>query len=342
MSRAAVSPFVGRAAALGEVEAVLAAARNGTGTLLLVTGEPGVGKSRLAREAVACAAGYRTAWHRCAPAAAAFRPWTRLLGALAPGAAILPPTPVDREAVFDDVVDLLAVSAAETPLLLVLDDVHDADPSSLELLDHLAHQLVATRIVVLATSRDGAWSGREPQRGALSGPAAACRWGTCRSTTWPRCSTPPGRRWPRTRCAWWPTGPAATPCWSRSWPPSCGRGAASAIRSPRSPCPSRCERWSPPGARGCPRPAAGPSPPRRRWTVTATRTCSLRYSRCRAPRWSVCWTRPGTRGWSSRAARRCGTTCCATPSCHTFRQPSSSTCMPAPRPRSAPAEPTPR
>jgi hypothetical protein len=167
-------PLVGRSEAVAEVEAVLAAGRAGRGTLVLVTGEAGVGKSRLALEALARAAGYRTAWHGCEPAAAAFRPWVRLLRTAAPGRADVfpdggPPTEGMRERMFDDVVDLLAISAADTPLLMVLDDVHDADASSLELLGHVARQLLATRVVIIATCRDGeaAWHGRGRIRGEL-------------------------------------------------------------------------------------------------------------------------------------------------------------------------------
>ena len=167
-------PLVGRSEAVAEVEAVLAAGRAGRGSLVLVTGEAGVGKSRLVQEVVSRAAGYRTAWHGCEPAAAAFRPWVRLLRTVVPGRADVfpdggPPTEGMRERMFDDVVDLLATSAADTPLLMVLDDVHDADASSLELLGHVARQLRATRVVIIATCRDGeaAWQGRGRIRGEL-------------------------------------------------------------------------------------------------------------------------------------------------------------------------------
>jgi AAA ATPase domain len=182
-------PLVGRSAAVAGIEAVLADGRAGAGALLLITGEAGVGKSRLARETVALAADYRTAWHGCEPGSSAFRPWARLLRAVAPdgaafpGAAAEPATPwrdafLDatlatdgiRSRMFDDVVDLLATSAADTPLLLVFDDLHEADASSIELLGHVARQLRATRVVIVATCRDGeaAWSGRGRIRGELA------------------------------------------------------------------------------------------------------------------------------------------------------------------------------
>jgi AAA ATPase domain len=186
-------PLVGRSSAVAGIEAVLADGRAGAGALLLITGEAGVGKSRLAREAVALAADYRTAWHGCEPGSSAFRPWARLLRAVAPDGATFPGAAAvataggtapwrdaflevaqapegTRASMFDDVVDLLATSAADTPLLLVLDDVHEADASSLELLGYVARQLRATRVVIVATCRDGeaAWSGRGRIRGELA------------------------------------------------------------------------------------------------------------------------------------------------------------------------------
>jgi len=129
----------------------------------------------------------------------AFRPWARLLRAIAPDGAVSPGADLSQAAfrgaaggdaapwpdafpdvapategararMFDDVIDLLATSAADTPLLLVLDDVHDADASSLELLGYVARQLRATSVVILATCRDGeaAWAGRGRIRGELA------------------------------------------------------------------------------------------------------------------------------------------------------------------------------
>jgi hypothetical protein len=78
-------PFVARAGVLAEVDSALAAARAGRGTLLTVTGEPGIGKTRLAEEAAGRAAGFEVVWTWC-PAAAegtALRPWSRVLRVLA-------------------------------------------------------------------------------------------------------------------------------------------------------------------------------------------------------------------------------------------------------------------
>jgi hypothetical protein len=55
-------PLVARAGVLVEVDSVLAAARAGRGALLTVTGEPGIGKTRLAEEAAERAGGCEVVW----------------------------------------------------------------------------------------------------------------------------------------------------------------------------------------------------------------------------------------------------------------------------------------
>ena len=61
---------------------------------------------------------------------------------------------------FDDVSEILAAAAAEEKLLLVLDDLHDAGPSSLELLADAAPTFRSNGVVVLATARDDEFSWR--------------------------------------------------------------------------------------------------------------------------------------------------------------------------------------
>ena len=80
-------PLVARAGVLAEVDSVLAAARAGRGELLMVTGEPGIGKTRLAEEAARRADGFEVIWTWCpaAAGAAALRPWSRLLRIVAGG-----------------------------------------------------------------------------------------------------------------------------------------------------------------------------------------------------------------------------------------------------------------
>jgi hypothetical protein len=163
-------PLVGRTAALAELDEVLAAGRRSWGELVLITGEAGIGKTRLAEEAAERAVAYRIAWCACGPAGAVpFQPWRRLFKAVGlrpPDLALANGFEVGsgRAAGFDEVVDELAAAAADVPILAIFDDLHEADPSSLELLSYLAPQLRATRLVVLATARDAlaVWAERLP------------------------------------------------------------------------------------------------------------------------------------------------------------------------------------
>ena len=121
-------------------------------------GEPGIGKSRLVAEvargphttrAPPCCAG------RCheepigpfAPFVEALRPLGELRAepAADPGAA--------RLRLFDEVAGLLAGAAGERPVLLVLDDLHWADPATLRLLAHLAAAPEPAALLLVGTYR---------------------------------------------------------------------------------------------------------------------------------------------------------------------------------------------
>jgi DNA-binding SARP family transcriptional activator len=98
----AADELVGRDDHLAALEGVLAGARGGRGRVVLVAGEPGIGKTRLAEEAArrGAAAGMQVAWGRCheGDGAPALWPWAqvvrRLAAELAPGqlAALLGPS----------------------------------------------------------------------------------------------------------------------------------------------------------------------------------------------------------------------------------------------------------
>src|SRR6478609_7664013 len=78
--------FVGRETERAEIRAALARAAAGQGGLILLVGEPGIGKSRLADEASddARGRGFEVVWGRCweGEAPPAYLPWTQLLRAL--------------------------------------------------------------------------------------------------------------------------------------------------------------------------------------------------------------------------------------------------------------------
>jgi DNA-binding CsgD family transcriptional regulator/tetratricopeptide (TPR) repeat protein len=182
--------FVGRGRELEMVRARLDRACAGTGGALLLAGEPGIGKTRLAEESVAEARrrGMTVLWGRCheGEGAPAFWPWVQILRAylrdrdgatvrqdMAGGAAdiatILPelrdlapdlpqPPPGDPEQIrfrlFDAIASFLGRAAVRRPLLLVLDDLHWADTASLALLGFLADEIRRARVLILATYRD--------------------------------------------------------------------------------------------------------------------------------------------------------------------------------------------
>src|SRR6185312_8606417 len=71
-------PLVARAGVLAEAGSVLTAARAGRGALLTITGEPGIGKTRLAEEAAERAGEFEVVWTWGAVAGgAALGPWSR-------------------------------------------------------------------------------------------------------------------------------------------------------------------------------------------------------------------------------------------------------------------------
>jgi DNA-binding CsgD family transcriptional regulator len=159
--------LVGRARELARLGSWLDRAREGVGRLVLCAGEPGIGKTRLAQELAdrARAEGVPVAWGACTEAedAPALWPWRQVLSGLgvdltavlAAGGSV-----EDRFRAVDAVGSALRDAAGPGGLLVVLDDVHRADPASLALLCHVAVAAASTGMLVLAAHRD-----REPGRG---------------------------------------------------------------------------------------------------------------------------------------------------------------------------------
>ena len=182
--------FVGRDAELKQLRRALAEACAGQGRLVLVAGEPGIGKTRIACELAdqARVAGMQVLSARMweADGAPAFWPWEQILRSWAETcaperlaqvlgadaaviaqlvpeiAARLPglPAPPQLDAAaarfrqFDTVTRILKRVAGSGPLVVVLDDLHRADASSLRLLQFLAQQVGDTRLLVIGTFRD--------------------------------------------------------------------------------------------------------------------------------------------------------------------------------------------
>jgi eukaryotic-like serine/threonine-protein kinase len=198
------APIVGRRPELEELTAVLADAAGGSGALVLVEGEAGIGKTRLAETLgeQAAAAGHSVLWGAAwdAGGAPAYWPWTQVvrallaerpadelredLGAGAPYVAqiaadvarVVPVAesapPLDSEAgrfaAFDATASFLRAAATRRPLVVVLDDLHAADVSTLLLLEFLARGMHGARILAVGTCRVDPGRGEDEAAAALA------------------------------------------------------------------------------------------------------------------------------------------------------------------------------
>ena len=137
--------------------ALLAGVLSGPGPrFVLVDGEPGIGKSRLVAEATAAATGARVAWGRCHEDddAPALWPWRQVLAALTGDPEAVLAGPDDGAfAAFERMLRALVDASADRRVVVVLDDLHWADPASLRLLSFLAVELQHGPVTVLSTSR---------------------------------------------------------------------------------------------------------------------------------------------------------------------------------------------
>src|SRR5512132_211417 len=232
-----------------------------------------------------------------------------------------------RERMLREVAEALEAVGAERPLLLHLEDLHWADPSTVDLVEWLARRDTGARLLLVGTYRpaDAGAAGRPIGAVAadllLRGRAAEVRLGSstptpsepCWSTGWPAPRSP--RSWPG-RCA---GGPTACRCSSPSWPSrgstraSCGRRRAAgswpvpAAPSPTSP--TTCGGSSSSSSNGS-TPATWPCWRRRRSPGPSSPPRRPRPGRPSPPRrWSGAWRRwPGTAGSCRPATRSTGRT----------------------------------
>jgi predicted ATPase len=158
MEASASEVFVGRGRELGQLERALDAARTGSGAAVLVAGEAGIGKTRLASELAARArdAGFEVLLGRSIDLIGTELPYQPFVEALRPLGAL--PRVDGRTAgsqlrVFEQTLTLLTDRAAIAPVMLVLEDLHWADTSTLDLVVFLAHNLHDRRVLLLATYR---------------------------------------------------------------------------------------------------------------------------------------------------------------------------------------------
>jgi DNA-binding SARP family transcriptional activator/tetratricopeptide (TPR) repeat protein len=195
--------FVGRSAEAGRLRDAWREAAAGARRLVVVAGDAGIGKTRLAAELAdhAHADGAIVLYGRSdEEAPGAYQPVVEMLRGWAGGASLAPlaerlgsraaelgivlpeftaPAPPDagtlreydlgaqRLRLFDALAALLAEIAVAAPLLVVLDDLHWADLPTLQLIGHLVRAPAPERTLFLATTRAG--EGSEPLTALLAG-----------------------------------------------------------------------------------------------------------------------------------------------------------------------------
>ncbi|MDQ1462516.1 MAG: hypothetical protein QOI08_4000, partial [Actinomycetota bacterium] len=195
--------FSGREQQLETLNSALKEVRGGTSKLVLVSGEAGIGKTRLATELARGANddGATVLYGRCdEDLGVAYQPWIESLGhlvchapdsllaeyveahggellRLVPGLQarrpeVVAPPESDPEAerylLFGAVTALLASASALAPVVLVLDDLHWGDKPTLLLLKHLVASRSVSRLLIIATYRDTDLSASDPLADVLA------------------------------------------------------------------------------------------------------------------------------------------------------------------------------
>jgi class 3 adenylate cyclase/DNA-binding CsgD family transcriptional regulator len=189
-----LTPFVGRAAELARLHRVLDSVASGRGAVVLIRGEAGIGKTRLATEALdqARSRGWRILTGQASPLGtglglepilAAFGGFLRAqeqhalqtltadlphLARLFEGLGLPPPPPVgdpalERTLLFESVARLLERLARQSPVVLLVDDLQWADPASIELVHQLTQDIERHPVTLMLTYR----SGERPETGRL-------------------------------------------------------------------------------------------------------------------------------------------------------------------------------
>jgi len=198
-ARRPASLFVGRQQEMAHLAKSLARARQGRGQVVLLAGSGGMGKTRLAQQLAAQAEheGVAVLWGRCLeePGAPLYWPWRQLIrgylrtsgdahaeqtfgAGLADIAGIVPElaerfpaqqpgadagdTAQSRFRLFDAVAAFWRRAAQRVPQLLIFEDLHWADTTSLRLFAFLAAELEDSAVMVVGTYRDTELSRQHP------------------------------------------------------------------------------------------------------------------------------------------------------------------------------------
>jgi DNA-binding SARP family transcriptional activator len=179
LSRTRRSSFIGRAPELERLSAAYDAALRGERRLVVLAGEPGIGKTRLLREfsRTAHERGATVLYGRCleeplapyGPFVAALRPFAaQLPGQLTGSAPAGAPAEGARWRLFEAVDALVTEIARRGPLLMGLDDLHWADRPTLALLAHVLRSPEPAALLVLGTRRSAELERTHPLVSALA------------------------------------------------------------------------------------------------------------------------------------------------------------------------------
>jgi DNA-binding CsgD family transcriptional regulator len=183
---------------MAELKAALEDALSGRGRLVMLAGEPGIGKTRTSQELAAYATlrGAQVLWGRChaAEGAPPYWPWVQVVRSylreydpeqlrsqMGAGAADIaevvpevkerlpelePPPALEPEQarfrLFDSITKFFQQAAQGQPLMMVLDNLHWADRPSLLLLEFLAQEMAESRLLLVGTYRDAELTRRHP------------------------------------------------------------------------------------------------------------------------------------------------------------------------------------
>jgi DNA-binding SARP family transcriptional activator len=184
---AGLLPLVGRAPQLAKLLGVWRQVAAGRGAVVSLSGEAGIGKTRLAGELLARVAAEQAATAACAAldlgGTAPFGLWSELIRELLPGLAPPPANAVwpddlahlapeiharferpasdrppaspelERTRLMEAVVALVEWAARDRPLALLLEDLHIADAASLELTGYVARRVAALPVLLVLTRR---------------------------------------------------------------------------------------------------------------------------------------------------------------------------------------------